>query len=130
MRSISTDPKAGSATLALEHKYFDGLVDGNQMIVSIHGAGDFEATLRAKNPSIPKLALVRVYGKVAKDKDGTPRISAEFVRVWDWSLFAFMDYGKDKSNPKWVSLRTLPDDKSYSSNPDEAYYQSLLGPRK
>jgi hypothetical protein len=130
VRSVSFDPKAGSATLTLEHKYFDGLVDGHQMIVSLHGAGDFTAALRKKDAAIQKLALVRVYGKVSKEKDGTLRIAAEFVRVWDWGLFAFMDYGKDKSNAKWVSLRSLADDKTYSSNPDDAYYQGLLGPRK
>jgi hypothetical protein len=130
VREAVQDTKSGNLTLTLEHKYFDGLVDLHQMIVSIHGAGDFTASIHKKNAAIPPLALVRVYGKVAKDKAGAPTVTAEFVRVWDWGLFAFMDYGKDKSNPKWVSLRMLPEDKSYAAAPKDEYYESLLGKRK
>jgi hypothetical protein len=130
VREAIPDAKTGTLTITLEHKYFDGLVDLHQMIVSIYGAGDFTATVHKKNAAIPPLSLVRVYGKVAKDKAGAPMIAAEYLRVWDWGLFAFMSYGSDKSNPKWVSLRMRPDDKSYDSSPKDDYYESLLGKRK
>jgi hypothetical protein len=122
--------KSGVTTLSLEHKFFDGAIDLHQQIVSIHGAGDFTATLKAAKPAIPKLALVRVYGKVAKDKEGAVSIAADYVRVWDWGLFAFMDYGKDQSNPKWIELRKVPKEKAYSSRPSPSYYEELLGKRE
>lgn len=34
-------------------------------------------------------------------------MTAEYVRAWDWGLFTFMDYGTDKTNPKWRALRHL-----------------------
>jgi hypothetical protein len=128
VRASAPDEKKGVTTLTLEHKYFDGMVDLHQQIVSLYGAGDFTATLKSPDPRIPALALVRVYGKVAKDKDGAATISAEYVRVWDWGLFAFMDYGKDKSNRKWVDLRKAQ--RAYTSRPDNDYYESLLGKRE
>jgi hypothetical protein len=130
LRESTTDEKAGVTTLLLEHKFFDGLVDLHQQIVSLYGAGDFSVTLRKQKTGVPPLALVRVYGKVAKDKNGAPTIAAEYVRVWNWGLFAFMDYGKDKSNPKWVELRKAGKDKAYSANPTTAYYEELLGKRE
>jgi hypothetical protein len=86
--------------------------------------------VRKAKTGIPPLALVRVYGKASKDKTGGAVIAAEYVRVWDWGLFAFMDYGKDKSNPKWAALRKVAGDKSYSSRPTPAYYEELLGKRE
>jgi hypothetical protein len=130
VRVSATDEKSGVTTLLLEHKYFDGLVDLHQQIVSLFGAGDFSVSLRKQKTGIPPLALLRVYGKVAKDKNGAPVVAAEYVRVWNWGLFAFMDYGKDKSNPKWVELRKTAKDKSYASNPTTAYYEELLGKRE
>ena len=62
--------------------------------------------------------------------DVAPTIAAEYLRVWDWGLFAFMHYGKDKSNPKWVALRKVPAEKAYDSKPTPAYYESLLGKRE
>jgi len=130
VRESSTDEKTGVTTLTLEHKYFDGLIDLHQQIVSIYGAGDFVATLSKASTAVPKLSLVRVYGKVAKEKDGTVAVAAEYVRVWDWGLFAFMGYGKDKSNAKWVGLRKVSGDEAYSSRPSASYYEGLLGSRK
>jgi hypothetical protein len=130
VREAVPDAKSGTVRLTLEHKYFDGLVDLHQMIVSLHGAGDFTASLHKKDAWIPPLALVRVYGKVGKDKAGAPLVTAEFVRVWDWGVFAFMNYGKDRSNPQWVGLRTRSDDQSYAAAPKDDYYESLLGKRK
>ena len=46
VREAVPDAISGKLTLTLEHKYFDGLVDAHQMIVSIHGAGDFTASLQ------------------------------------------------------------------------------------
>jgi len=129
VRESSKEEKTGVTTLTLEHKYFDGMVDLHQQIVSIYGAGDFTATISKASTAIPKLSLVRIYGKVAKRKDGTATVAAEYVRVWDWGLFAFMDYGKDKSNPKWIALRKVPGDKAYTSRPGASYYETLLGPR-
>ena len=130
LRETSRDDKAGVTSLLLEHKYFDGMIDLHQQIVSLYGAGDFTATLARKETGIPPLALVRVYGKVAKDKNGAPTIAAEHVRFWDWGLFAFMDYGKDKTNPKWQELRKIAGDKAYGSRPTAAYYEERLGKRE
>lgn len=130
VRESATDEKSGITTLTIEHKFFDGMVDLHQQIVSIFGAGDFSATLRKGKTVLPALALVRVYGKVAKDKNGAPTIAAEYVRAWDWGLFAFMNYGKDRSNPKWVALRKVAADASYSSRPTPEYYEQLLGKKE
>src|ERR1700731_1033030 len=32
----------------------------------------------------------------------TASLQAQFVRDWDWKLFAFMLYGTDHSNPQWI----------------------------
>ena len=56
-------------------------------------------------------------------------MSAQFVRLWDWKLFAFMPYGKDDSNPNWVKLRKMDESRIYSSHPDVAYYERILGVR-
>ena len=106
------------------------MVDLHQQIVSCYGAGDFKATVKKEKTGIPGLALVRVYGKVALDKDKKPTLAAEYVRVWDWGLFAFMDYGKDKTEPAWVKLRTVPGDKAYELKPTTAYYEERLGKRE
>lgn len=129
LRESVTDDKTKTTTLRVEHKYFDGLVDLHQMIVSLFGGGDFTATLPKSKTAIPALSLVRIYGKVAKDRDGGVTIKAEYVRVWDWGLFAFMDYGKDRSNPKWVELRKSALDRVYSARPDPMYYEARLGKR-
>jgi hypothetical protein len=130
VRESSTDEKTGVTSLVVEHKFFDGLVDLHQQVVSLFGAGDFTVTVRKPKTGIPPLALVRVYGKVVKDKDGAPALAADYVRVWNWGLFAFMNYGKDKTNPKWADLRKVAGDKAYSSNPTPAYYEERLGKRE
>lgn len=128
LREASWDDKAKVTTLLLEHKYFDGLTDLHQQIVSLYGAGDFTATVAKRETGIPLLSLVRVYGKVVKD--GSPRLAAECVRFWDWGVFAFMDYGKDRTNPKWQKLRSVPGSDAYSSRPTAAYYEERLGKRE
>jgi hypothetical protein len=83
--------------LLVEHKYFDGLCDPDLQIVSVYGAGDFTASIRAEADKIPMLSLVRVYGKVSKAKDGTPRVEADYVRVWDGAC-----------SHSWTTARRVP----------------------
>jgi len=130
LREESWDEKTRLTTLVVEHKYFDGMVDLHQQVVSLHGAGDFTATLGKKGTGIPPLALVRVYGTVARDRNGSPAVAAEYIRYWDWGLFAFMNYGKDKGNPRWVQLRKVPADKAYNAVPTTPYYEERLGKRE
>jgi hypothetical protein len=129
VRKKTTDEKTGGLTLMVEHKYFDEMTDLHQQIVSIYGAGDFSAALGKSKAEIPPLSLVRVYGKVKKDKAGAASVAADYVRVWDWGTFAFMDYGKDKSNPAWVKLRKVAGSDAYAARPTKEYYESLLGAR-
>ena len=72
---------------------------------------------------------MRVYGKVIGEAAGSPLVSAQFVRVWDWGLFAFMDYGTDKSDPQWVKLRKVDKFHIYSSRPNKRYYEATIGSR-
>ena len=98
-------------------------------VVSIYGAGDFEAIISADITSIPLLSLVRVYGKVSKGAGGIPEIRPDYVRTWDWGLFTFMDYGLDKTNEAWLKLRKIKGDAVYSSRPDKRFYEERLGER-
>ncbi|MCL2648800.1 MAG: hypothetical protein FWD61_17675 [Phycisphaerales bacterium] len=130
VREIKWDPQARQTTLLLEHKYFDGLVDLHIQIVSIRGAGDFTVVANQELKDIPKLGLVRVYGTVKVETDGTVQVSPEFIRTWDWGLFSFMDYGVDHSNPKWVKLRKVDDSDVYSPSPNKRFYEQRLGKRE
>jgi len=130
VREVKEDKGADATELLVEMKYFDGLTDLHQQIVSISGAGDFTVKIPGTGHKLKPLSLVRVYGKVATEREGLPEVSADFVRSWDWKLFAFMPYGKDRSNPKWVKLRKVEDELDvYDSNPTNAYYEKLLGKR-
>lgn len=130
VREVKENMEASKTQLVVEMKYFDGLTDMHLQIVSINGAGDFEVTIPGVGHKVKPLSLVRVYGKVAAERDGVPEVSAEFVRAWDWRQFAFMPYGKDRSNPKWVKLRKVEDELDvYTSNPTDVYYEKLLGKR-
>lgn len=129
VRDVAEDDEKHETRLLVEMKFFDGLTDIHQQIVSIFGLGDFRATIPGTGHKIKKLALVRVLGKVTGEEKGLPVVSAEFVRCWDWGLFAFMDYGTDKSNAEWVKLRTVDPNDSYSSDPGPMYYEKLLGKR-
>ncbi len=115
--------------LLLEHKYFDGLTDSHIMLVSMSGSGDFLARLQGKDINIPPLALIRVYGTVKKDRDGTPVMTAEFVRVWPWMTFTFTDLGaEDKTNPRWKKeCRLCKAGRIYNPYPEEDYYRNALG---
>ena len=129
VRNVQEDKGKNETRLRVEMTYFDGLTDLHQQIVSLYGAGDFEAVIPGTGHGIEKLSLVRVYGKVAGETSGIPLVSAQFVRVWDWGLFAFMDYGQDKSDPQWVKLRKVEKLEFYSSEPNRRYYELRIGPR-
>ena len=131
VRRIQFDEKSGRSHLLIEHKYFDGLTDIHIQVVSLYGAGDFETTLPQKitEAELRQLDLICVYGRVNPGKSGLPEVAPEFLRVWKWGLFTFMDYGKDKSNPEWVKLRQAEKDDIYSSDPDKEYYEQRLGKR-
>jgi hypothetical protein len=130
VRGSSWNESQGRSELLLQHCYSDGLTDLHIQIVSIFGAGDFRALVADKAKNIPLLSLVCVYGKVSAGKDGVPDVTAEFVRVWDWGLFTFMDYGIDKTNPKWRAMRKVRGEDIYTPRPSEKYYQAVLGKRE
>lgn len=115
--------------LLVEMRYFDGLTDLHLQIVSFKGGGDFKVILPGTGHHIDRLCLVRAYGTVVEEKDQIPAVDAQYVRVWPWGQFSFMDYGEDKSNPQWKKLRTINPDDVYSSNPNQAYYEACLGKR-
>jgi hypothetical protein len=129
VRDIKEDKQKKQTRLLVEMKYFDGMTDTHLQIVSLSGAGDFRVVIPAVGGKLKNLSLVRVYGKVTGEAEGVPLVSAEYIRSWDWGLFAFMPYGKDKSNPKWVKLRKVQADdlNVYSSRPDQQYYEDRLG---
>ncbi|MCX5684253.1 MAG: hypothetical protein NT049_11280 [Planctomycetota bacterium] len=131
VREISWDAGQKKTRLLLEHKHYDNLTDLHIQVVSPYGAGDFASVLPGKAPGISPLSLVRIFGKVAKGEDGLPVVIPEYIRAWDWGLFTFMDYGLDKTNPKWLKLRKVTDpDKVYSVRPTKEYYENLLGKRE
>ncbi|WP_193211922.1 hypothetical protein [Luteolibacter marinus] len=131
VREIGYDPAKDQTRLLVEHKYFDGLTDLHLHIVSIFGAGDFQVAIpgKLKPDQIKPLSLVRIYGKVLAGNEAGPAIRADYIRVWDWGFFTFMDYGKDKGNAKWRKLRTVDDDDIYDPRPDPSFYETRLGKR-
>jgi hypothetical protein len=129
VREVQEDKARDNTVLVVEMKYFDGLTDLHLQVVSICGAGDLRAFLRGTGHKIKRLSLARIYGKVTKEDGTVPTVAADYVRLWDWGLFTFMDYGKDKSNPKWVAARQIKSENAYSSAPDREYYEKLLGKR-
>ncbi len=130
VRHVEEHKNRRETVLDVEMKFSDGLTDLHQQVVSLYGAGDFQVSIAGTGYRIKRLALVRIYGRVAHDPSGgEPLVQAEFVRVWDWKLFAFMPYGKDHSNRIWVKLRKMDESRIYSSHPDVPYYEQILGPR-
>jgi hypothetical protein len=118
-------------SLLLEHKFFDGMTDCHIMLVDIGGSGDFRADFEAADVTIPALALVRVYGTIRGEEEGTPVLAAEFVRVWPWMTFTFSNLmSKDRTNPKWKDLRSVGRGRIYNPWPDEGYYRAILGDPK
>jgi len=131
VRTAEYDAAKSQTNLLIEHKYFDGMTDLHLQIVSIYGAGDFYVVIpgRVKESMVPPLSLICAYGKVAKGPGDVATITAEYIRVWDWGLFSFMDYGKDKSNPIWTRLRKVAGEDAYSSRPTVDFYEERLGKR-
>ena len=131
VRASSFDEKTGETRLLVEHKYFDRLTDLRLQIVSIYGAGDFRTVLPGKVSAteIPRLSLICVYGSVTRGPDGRAQLKADYVRVWNWGLFSFMDYGLDKSSPEWVKLRKVTGPLVYSPTVDTKFYEDRLGKR-
>ncbi len=131
VRNIVEDAASKSTTLTVEMKYFDGLTDSHIMALSFHGAGDFVAELKGTGLGITSLSLVKVYGVVAGEDEGVPRVEAEFVRNWEWGAFTFlMAYGKQTGNGDWLKLCQVPEDDIYEVQPDDDYYVKRLGPRE
>jgi hypothetical protein len=127
VREMREEGAMESTHLLVEMKYFDGLTDTHQQIVSICGGGDFVVVIPGKGYKIRTLELVRVYGTVSKVDGGVPHVAAEYVRCWDWGQFAFMNYGKDKGNEKWAKLRQIDPMDAYDSAPNDRYYEQRLG---
>jgi hypothetical protein len=130
VRQVEEHKNRRETVLDVEMKFFDGLTDLHQQVVSLYGAGDFHVVIPGTGHRIKQLALVRVYGTVERDSGeresgGLPVVSPEFVRVWDWTLFAFMPYGNDHGNPNWVKLRKMDESRIYSSRPDVPYYEQI-----
>jgi len=120
---------SGDMTLLVEHKYFDGMTDCHIMLVQWTGDGDFRARLRVDPGAIPALALVRVYGTVTGETAGMPDVQVDYIRVWPWLTFTFMDLaGNDHSNSRWKRYANLSSSGNvYDPYPNENYYLNVLG---
>jgi hypothetical protein len=132
VRGIADTTPDGRMTLLLEQKAFDGMTDCHIMLVSASGYGDFKATLGPVEGTIPLLSLIRIYGKVDEETNGTPHIAVEYVRVWPWLTFTFTDIGPgDRSNPQWAKFcRICKGGKVYQPFPRREYYLGMLGDPK
>ena len=115
--------------LLIQNTYSGGLTDCHTQTVSINGGGDFEAELSSLPDEIIPLVLVRVYGVVRGENEGRPVIEADYVRVWHFYQFNFMDYGVDHSNPEWRKRIKLPEDETiYHIGVSRRYYEERLRP--
>ena len=135
VRGISEDAAKDETRLLVEMKYFDGLTDGHILCVSFNGAGDFVAILDGTNVGAKPLSLVRVYGAIESEKDGVPRVRAEFVRHFDQPRYCFMFVsGNEKGNPQWrklnrIDLQARDGRGIYNPFPGPSYYDARLGSR-
>jgi hypothetical protein len=128
IRGLQEDAAANQTRVLVEMKYFDGLTDTHILCLSWNGAGDFVARVPGVGLDLELLSLVRVYGTVAAEKDGVPRVDATFVRHWAQPLFTFlMAYGTEQGNPTWREHCTVPDGSIYDPRPDADYYLRRLG---
>ena len=130
VRHVTEDSLSAQTTMLIEMKYQDGLSDSHIMVVSCHGAGDFQAKAGGIHLGIRKLSLVKVYGNVVDEVESIPQLSAEFIRVWDWGLFTFMNYGDQKGNTSWQKLNKIDVVHIYSAFPNRQYYEDRLGQRE
>jgi hypothetical protein len=118
----------GAVTLLVEHKYFDGMTDCHIMLVQWTGGGDFTARLKVDTAAIPALSLVRIYGTVTGEKLSVPEVRVDYIRVWPWRTFNFMDLtGNDHTNPRWKKSTQVSGKDIYNPYPKDGYYFSLLG---
>jgi len=129
VRGITPPPQpGGEVTLLIEHKYFDGMTDCHIMLVQWTGGGDFTAKLNVDPSAIPALSLVRVYGKVTSETARVPEVGVDYIRVWPWRTFNFMDLtGNDHTNPRWRRVSQVSGMNVYSAYPKDDYYFALLG---
>lgn len=129
VRGIAPPAEKGSfVTLLVEHKYFDGMTDCHIMLVQWTGGGDFQAKLKVDPAAIPALSLVRIYGTVTGEKLGVPEVRVDYIRVWPWRTFNFMDLtGNDHTNPRWKKLSKVSGMEVYTPYPRDDYYFNLLG---
>lgn len=129
VRAIKSDKT--SHELLLEHKYFDGLTDLHIMALSFFGSGDFKARINAAELDLDRLVLVRVYGTVIGEADDVPTLKVEYMRVFPWKTFTFLDcYGEDRRNERWKKLCKTRNDDIYDPRPDGDYYIRRLGARR
>lgn len=119
-------PDKEEGPFLIEHKHFDGLNDFHMQLASIYGVGDFKIAASDPQKALTRLSLVRVIGTVISEDSGVPVVKADYIRVWQPGDFAFMDYGADASSERWKKLREKVDF-FYSSEPDAAYYEKILG---
>lgn len=118
-----------SGRLLLQNTYFAGLTDCHTQTVEINGGGDFGADVSDLPDDVIPLVLARVYGVVREGNDGHSVINADYVRVWHFFQFNFMDFGVDHSNPKWRSrIKLPPDERIYHIGVSSKYYDERLGP--
>ena len=88
--------------------------------------GDFRVYALDPTVAMKPLSLVIVIGTVVSEAGGVPTVKADYIRVWHLGDFAFKDYGADATNERWKKLRQKTN-QIYSSEPDAAYYERLLG---
>jgi hypothetical protein len=118
----------GDVTLLIQHQYFDGETDCHIMLVQWTGDGDFIAKLKVDPAAIPALSLVRVYGTITGEKHGVPEVRVDYIRVWPWRTFNFMDLtGNDHTNPRWRKSSQVSGMNVYNPYPKDDYYFTLLG---
>lgn len=115
--------------LLIQNTYFGEWTDCHTQTVEINGGGDFAAEVSDLPDDVIPLVLVRVYGVVREGDEGRPVIDADYVRVWHFFQFNFMDFGVDHSNPEWRNRIKLPPDESiYHIGVSPKYYEERLGP--
>jgi hypothetical protein len=125
VRTIKNDFKALTTTATVEMKFFDGSQDSHMMSVDWHGDGDFTVDMNTC-VDIPLLSLIRVYGKVNNYKNGIPNLNAEYIRIWPWGLFNFMNLSEHGDN-HWTKLSKVDEKDIYSAYPNFKYYSDRLG---
>ena len=128
VREIKPDATGSGGRLLVQNTYSEDLTDCHIQTVSLNGAGDFEVESDALPPDLIPLVLIRVYG-VESEHDPSVLIRADYIRVWHFGQFNFMDYGQDHSNPEWRKRIHLPEGESfYHFWGSRKYYNERLGP--